>query len=48
MPLPRVAYFKTEGVAHDIRFVAEDYELQEGELETRAEPLPTSEALSEP
>jgi hypothetical protein len=47
MPLPRVAYFKTDGVAHDVRFVAEDYQLQEGELETRAEPLPTVEELSD-
>lgn len=43
-----VCYQKTNGIAHDIRFVPEDYSLQAGEYLMVADPLPTQEALSDP
>lgn len=44
----RYVYLKTNGIAHDVRYVAEDYVLSSGELEGRGEPLPTAAQLSDP
>jgi hypothetical protein len=44
----RAAYFKTNGQAHDVRFVPDEYVLQAGEIEIDAEELPTAASLSDP
>lgn len=44
----RYAYRLTNGLAHDLRYVKQNYVLQPGELEGQAEPLPNPDAISVP
>ena len=44
--MPRYAYVLTDGLAHDMRFVRDDYALQPGEVEGFGEPLPDCDAMS--
>lgn len=42
-----IVYMKTEGVAHDIRRVQDDYELQTGEIILPGDVVPRPEELSD-
>lgn len=42
-----ICYNKTNGRAHDIRFVADDYAAKPGEIVTEGDTLPSVESLSD-